>query len=127
MDLKETLDKLTEVIRFIQHANQSPDQIVTQLQKLTVMVGQLIVQKEEVEEILKKYHNQLWISHIKGHIDCPACQFTIPFDFFVGSKGITGKPMSASTQDQLIEKLEFPPINVEDLKSRPIPDYMPEI
>lgn len=127
MTLKETLDKITEILRCIQYANQSKEELVNLLQNLICLVGQVLVQRDDATEQLKRYSNQLWISHIVGHIDCPECSTQLPIDFFVGSKGVAGKPLTAQTKDQLIELLEFPPITREDLANSPIPDFMPEI
>lgn len=127
MSIKEVLDKISELIRIIQYANQSKEQIVDQLSSILIVVGQALVQKETAHEELQRFATQLWISHVKGCIDCPQCQNNIPIEFFVGSKGITGKPLAAASKDDLIQKLEFPPISMEDLSSHPIPDYMPEL
>lgn len=132
MTLKETLDRITEILRCIQYANQSKEELVTLLQNLIYLVGQVLVQRDDAAEELKKYNNQLWISHIVGEIECPACidrghDGKLPIDFFVGSKGAMGTPITAATQDELIELLEFPPITKDDLKASPIPDCMPDL
>lgn len=126
MGLKEILDRITEIIRCIQYANHSKEELSGLLQNLILLVGQVLVQRDDATEQLHKYNNQLWLSHITGQLDCPTCNSQIPIDFFVGSKGVGGKPMSAQSKEELIEKLEFPPITKEDLKASPIPDYMPD-
>lgn len=127
MTLKDTLDKITEVLRHIQYTEKlSKDELVASLQNLILLVGQILVQRDTATEQLKQYDNQLWISHIVGHLDCPDCTTQIPIDFFVGSKGVAGKPLTAGTKDALIELLEFPPITKEDLARSPIPDFMPD-
>jgi hypothetical protein len=127
MTLKDTLDKITEILRCIQYAQQTKEELASSLQNLIYLVGQVLVQRDAAAEQLKKYDNQLWISHIVGHIDCPECTAQLPLDFFVGSKGVAGKPLTAATQDDLVELLEFPPITKEDLKEHPIPDFMPDL
>jgi len=127
MTLKETLDKITELLRIIQYGNQSKEELIQLLQNLICLVGQVLVQRDDANEQLDKYNNQLWISHIIGEVDCPTCKTQIPIDFFVGSKGIAGKFLSASSKDELIELLEFPPITKEDLEKSPIPDVMPDL
>ena len=127
MTLKETLDKITEILRCIQYANQSKEELLLLLQNFIFLVGQVLVQRDDATEQLKRFSSQLWISHIIGHVDCPECVTQIPIDFFVGSKGIGGKPLTSPNKDQLIELLEFPPITREDLANSPIPDFMPEI
>ena len=127
MTLQEILDKINEIIRVIQFANQSKDEIVKQLEAILITVGQIFVQKELAHEELQRYASQLWISHVRGHLNCPGCQIDIPIDFFVGSKGVAGRPLAAASKDDLIQKLEFPPINIEDLSISPIPDHMPEL
>jgi len=127
MTLKETLDKITEILRCIQYANQTKEELVILLQNLIYLVGQVLVQRDSATEELNKYNNQLWISHITGQVDCPDCAVAIALDFFVGSKGIGGKPLVAESKDQLIELLEFPPISKDDLDRSPIPDYLPEL
>lgn len=127
MTLKETLDKITEILRLIQYSDQSKEEIINLLQGLLYLVGQVLVQRDDANEILTKYDNQLWISHIIGEVDCQDCKSHIPIDFFVGSKGISGKFLTAATKDQLIELLEFPPITADDLEKFPIPDVMPEM
>lgn len=127
MNLKETLDKITEILRCIQHANQTKEELIDTLQNLLILVGQVVVQRDTANEELHRYNNQLWISHIVGQLDCPGCNTNIPLDFFVGSKGVDGRPISAPTKDKLIELLEFPPITREDLLRNPIPDYMPDL
>lgn len=127
MTLKETLDKITEILRSIQYSNQSKEELIQLLQNLIFLVGQVLVQRDDANDQLVKYNNQLWISHIIGEVDCPDCKSQIPIDFFVGSKGLGGKPLTAATKDQLIEWLEFPPITREDLDRSPIPDVMPDL
>lgn len=127
MTIKEALDKLTEIMRLIQYANKSADEIVLMLHNFMLLVGQALVQRDEAETLLKQVSNQLWISHIKGDLDCPACNSLVPIDFWVGSKGISGDPLVSQTKEDLIEKLEFPPITAQDLTACPIPDYMPEL
>lgn len=127
MTLLETLDKITEILRTIQYANQSKEELVNLLQKLICLVGEVLVQRDSATEELKKYSNQLWISHITGEIDCPDCSHNIPIDFFVGSKGIGGRPLTAGSKNELIELLEFPPITKDDLKRSPIPDFLPDL
>jgi len=132
MTLKETLDRITEILRCIQYANQSKEELINLLQNLIYLVGQVLVQRDTATEELQRYNNQLWISHIVGELECPGCisrgeEGKIPLDFFVGSKGIGGKPLTAATQDELIELLEFPPISKDDLKASPIPDCMPDL
>ena len=127
MTLKETLDKITEALRSIQYNNQSKEELIQLLQGLLYLVGQVLVQRDDATEKLIKYDNQLWISHIIGEVDCPECKNQIHLDFFVGSKGVGGKPLTAATKDQLIEFLEFPPITRDDLDKFPIPDVMPDL
>ena len=130
MTLKEALDKLTEIIRLVQYANATTnksDDLVQMLHNFMILMGQALRQRDEAQESLQQINNQLWISHIRGEIDCPTCKGQVPIDFFVGSKGITGHPLAGVNRDELIEKLEFPPIKVEDLNECPIPDYMPEL
>jgi len=127
MTLIQTLDKITEILRTIQHANQSKEELIVLLQKLICLVGEVLVQRDSATEELKKYSNQLWLSHITGEIDCPDCTHNIPIDFFVGCKGIGGRPITAASKDELIELLEFPPITKEDLKRSPIPDFLPDL
>lgn len=127
MTLIETLDKITEILRTIQYANQSKEELILLLQKVVCLVGEVLVQRDSATEELKKYSSQLWISHITGDIDCPDCSHNIPIDFFVGSKGIGGRPLTAANKDELIELLEFPPITREDLKKSPIPDFLPDL
>lgn len=127
MTLKETLDKITEILRLIQYNDQSKEELIDLLQNLICLVGQVLVQRDDANEQLTKYNNQLWISHIAGEVDCPTCQTQIPIDFFVGSKGLTGKPLTAGNKDELIELLEFPPITKDDLDKFPIPDVMPDL
>jgi len=127
MTLKETLDKITEILRAIQYSNHSKEELVCLLQNLILLVGQVLVQRDDANEQLTRYNSQLWISHIIGEVDCPDCKVQIPIDFFVGSKGLSGKPLTAATKDQLIELLEFPPITKEDLDRSPIPDMMPDL
>jgi len=130
--LKETLDRITEILRCIQYANQSKEELVILLQNLIYLVGQVLVQRDTAAEELQRYNSQLWISHIVGEIECPDCvtrgeDGKMPIDFFVGSKGAMGQPITAATQDELIELLEFPPITKDDLKKSPIPDFMPDL
>jgi hypothetical protein len=127
MTLKDTLDKITEILRCIQYANQSKEELIASLQNLIYLVGQVLVQRDSATEQLQKYDNQLWISHICGQVECPECDTQLPIDFYVGSKGVLGKPLTAATRDELIELLEFPPITKDDLKECPIPDYMPDL
>lgn len=127
MTLKETLDKITEILRCIQYAQQSKEELITSLQNLIYLVGQVLVQRDSATEKLNQYNNQLWISHIVGQVECPECSASLPLDFFVGSKGISGKPLTAGSKDDLIELLEFPPITKDDLKNYPIPDFMPDL
>ena len=127
MTLKETLDKITEILRIIQYSNQSKEEIINLLQSLLYTVGQVLVQRDDANETLNKYDSQLWISHIMGEIDCPECSHNIPIDFFVGSKGIGGRPLTAGSKNELIELLEFPPITKEDLRKSPIPDFLPDL
>ena len=127
MSIKEVLDKISELIRIIQYANQTKEQIAEQLSNILIVVGQALVQKETAHEELQKFATQLWISHVKGCMDCPQCRVSIPIEFFVGSKGVAGKPLAAASKDELIQKLEFPPISLDDLNTHPIPDYMPEL
>jgi len=127
MTLKDTLDQITKILRAIQYADQSKEELISLLQSLIYLVGQVLVQRDDAAEKLKKYNSQLWISHILGQLECPDCTCQIPIDFFVGSKGVTGKPLTAATKDELIELLEFPPITKEDLEECPIPDFMPDL
>ena len=127
MTLKETLDKITEILRTIQYANKSKEELVMLLQSLIQLVGQVLVQRDSATEQLTQYDKQLWISHIIGELECPDCTSNIPLDFFVGSKRVTGKTITAATKNELIELLEFPPITKEDLHSSPIPDFMPDL
>jgi len=127
MTLIETLDKITEILRTIQYANQSKEELIILLQKLVCLVGEVLVQRDSAAEELKKYNSQLWISHILGEVECPECNHNIPIDFYVGSKGIGGRPITAGSKDELIELLEFPPITKEDLKKSPIPDFLPDL
>lgn len=127
MTLKETLDKITDILRAIQYNNKTKEELVTLLQSLLCLVGQVLVQRDDATEKLNQYNMQLWISHIQGEVDCPGCKQNIPIDFFVGSKGLTGKYFTAATKEHLIELLEFPPITREDLANSPIPDVMPEL
>jgi hypothetical protein len=127
MTLIQTLDKITEILRTIQYANQSKEELVILLQKLVCLVGEVLVQRDSATEELKRYSSQLWISHITGEIDCPECVHNIPIDFFVGSKGIGGRPITAGSKNELIELLEFPPITKDDLKKSPIPDFLPDL
>jgi len=127
MNLKETLDKITEILRCIQHANQTKEELIATLQNLLILVGQIVVQRDTANQELYRFNNQLWISHILGQIECPECASPIPLDFYVGSKGVDGSPVSAANKDKLIELLEFPPITRDDLARNPIPDYMPEL
>jgi len=127
MTLKDTLDQITTVLRAIKYADQNKEELITSLQSLIYLVGQVLVQRDDAAEKLKKYDNQLWISHIMGEVECPNCTCQIPMDFFVGSKGIDGKMLTALSKDELIELLEFPPITREDLEKCPIPDFMPDL
>ena len=127
MTLKDTLDQFTKVIRALQYKEHPRDELIALLQNLIVLVGQVLVQRDDATEKLKKYDKQLWISHILGQVECPDCSCQFPIDFFVGSKGVDGTPLTAGTVDQLIELLEFPPITKEDLKETPIPDFMPDL
>lgn len=127
MTLKETLDRITEILRLIQYNNQSKEELIVLLQNLICLVGQVLVQRDDANEQLNKYNNQLWISHILGEVDCPNCRTHIPIDFYIGSKGVDSKPLTAASKDALIELLEFPPITKEDLDKNPIPDVMPDL
>jgi len=127
MTLKDTLDQFTKVIRALQYKEHPRDELIALLQNLIVLVGQVLVQRDDATEKLKKYDKRLWISHIMGQVECPECNIGFPIDFFVGSKGVDGKPLTAGTIDHLIELLEFPPITKEDLKETPIPDFMPDL
>jgi len=127
MTLKDILDQFTKVIRALQYKEQPKEELISLLQNLIFLVGQVLVQRDDATEKLKRYDKQLWISHIMGQVDCPECSCQFPIDFFVGSKGIDGKTLTAGTVDQLIELLEFPPITKEDLKDCPIPDFMPDL
>lgn len=127
MTLKETLDQVTKIIRALQYNEHPKEELVTLLQNLIILVGQVLVDRDDATEKLIQYSNQLWLSHIMGQVECPDCNSQFPIDFYVGSKGIDGKPLTAATQDQLIELLEFPPITKDDLKNSPIPDFMPDL
>lgn len=128
MTLKEVLDKLTEIIRLVQYANlKPPEDLVQMLHNFMILTGQALVQRDEAHEVIRQLNNQLWISHIKGEVDCPTCKVHVPIDFFVGSKGVAGHPIASNSKEDLIEKLEFPPIKIEDLQECPIPDYMPDL
>lgn len=127
MTIKEALDKLTEITRLIQYANKSADEVVLMLHNFMILVGQALVQRDEAQDLLKQVSAQLWISHIKGDLDCPSCNSLVPIDFWVGSKGLSGDPTVSQSKEELIEKLEFPPITEDDLTSCPIPDFMPEL
>lgn len=128
LSLKEALGKLTEVLRHIQYtSNLTKEDLVNLLTNLVVLVGQALVERDSATEKLNHYDNQLWISHILGQIECGECNATVPLDFFVGSKGVNGKPLAALSKNELIELLEFPPITKEDLKRCPIPDFMPDL
>lgn len=127
MTLKETLDRVTKIMRALQYKDHPKEELVDILQSLIVLVGQVLVQRDDATEKLNQYNNQLWLSHIMGQVECPDCSCGFPIDFFVGCKGIDGKPLTAATQDELIELLEFPPITKEDLKNSPIPDFMPDL
>ena len=127
MTLIQTLDKINEILRTIQYVQQSKEELVNLLQKLICLVGEVLVQRDSATEELKRFNSQLWISHIMGEIDCPECSHNIPIDFFVGSKGIGGRPLTAGSKNELIELLEFPPITKEDLRKSPIPDFLPDL
>ena len=129
LSLKEALDKLTEILRCIQYAGtaQTKEDLMGLLTNLIVLVGEALVERDSAAEKLQSYNVQLWISHIVGHLECPDCSTSIPMDFFVGSKGVAGKPIAAGSKDELIELLEFPPITKEDIARYPIPDFMPDL
>ncbi len=127
MTLKDTLDQFTKVIRALQYKDHPKEELIVLLQNLIILVGQVMVQRDTATEKLQRYDSQLWLSHIMGQAECPECKCQFPIDFFVGSKGIDGKPLTAGSQSELIELLEFPPITKEDLKNCPIPDFMPEL
>jgi hypothetical protein len=129
MTLKETLDKITFILRSIKYASehQSKDELISLISGLVALVGDVLVQRDSAAEMLNVYNRQLWISHIVGNVDCPGCANHIPLDFYVGSKGVTGKPIAAMDKDALIELLEFPPITKEDVSSYKVPDYMPDL
>jgi len=127
MTLKETLDQITKIVRALRYKEQSREELVTLLQSLISLVGQVLVQRDDATEKLSKYNKQLWISHIMGQVECPDCSCNFPLDFYVGSKGVDGKMITAGTMDQLVELLEFPVITREDLKEHPIPDFMPDL
>tara|TARA_B100001109_G_scaffold238901_1_gene221052 strand:+ start:162 stop:545 length:384 start_codon:yes stop_codon:yes gene_type:complete len=127
MTLKETLDQVTKIIRALQYKDHPKEDLIGILQNLVILVGQVLVQRDDATEKLKRYDRQLWLSHIMGQVECPECNCGFPIDFYVGSKGVDGKPLTAATQDELIELLEFPPITQEDLKNSPIPDFMPDL
>jgi hypothetical protein len=131
MTLKEVLDKLTQIIRAVQYANNSMEnmsneEIVSQLHSFLILVGQALAERDEAEEVLQDFSSRLWMSHVHGSLDCPTCQNNIPVDFYVGSKGISGVPVAAGTKDELMQRLEFPPITMGDLADHPIPDYLPD-
>jgi hypothetical protein len=127
MTLKETLDQITKIVRALQYKEQSREELIILLQNLISLVGQVLVQRDDATEKLNKYNKQLWISHILGQVECPECNCGFPIDFYVGSKGIDGKMLTAGNMDQLVELLEFPPITKDDLKEHPIPDFMPDL
>lgn len=127
MTLKDTLDKITEILRLIQYTNQTKEELIILLQNLICLVGQVLVQRDDANEQLNKFNSQLWISHIMGEVDCTECKAKLPIDFYIGSKGISGNYLTAASKDQLIELLEFPPITKEDLDRFPIPDVMPDL
>ena len=77
MDLKNALDQFTKIIRALQYKEHSRDELITYLQELVILVGQVLVQRDDATEKLKKYDNQLWISHITGQVDCPECNVTL--------------------------------------------------
>ena len=97
MTLKDTLDQFTKVIRALQYKEHPRDELIALLQNLIVLVGQVLVQRDDATEKLKKYDKQLWISHILGQVECPDCSCQFPIDFFVGSKGVDGTPLTAGT------------------------------
>ncbi len=128
MTLKKTLDKITSLLRQLQYKEKfSRDDFISSLQNLLLFVGQTLAQRDNFSEELNKYNTQLWISHLKGHIECHKCSTSIPLDFFVGSKGLDGRQFTASGKDRLIELLEFPPIDQEYIKNNPIPDFFPDL
>ena len=127
MNLKETLDQFTKVVRALQYKDHPKEELVELLQNLIILVGQVLVQRDDATEKLIQYNNQLWLSHIMGQTECPECSCAFPIDFYVGSKGVDGKVLTAGSRDELIELLEFPPITKEDLKNTPIPDFMPDL
>jgi len=129
MTLKEALDRITDILRKVKYASeyQTKDELVDLINSLIILVGEVLVQRDTAAEKLSVYDNQLWISHIVGNVDCPDCNMGIPLDFYVGSKGVTGKPLAAPNKDELIELLEFPPISKDDLKNFTVPDFMPDL
>ena len=128
MTLKNTLDRITYLLRQLQHKDKfSKDDFISSLQSLLLFVGQTLVQRDSFSERLTKYNTQLWISHLRGHVACHKCSAPVPLDFFVGSKGLDGRQFTSNTKDRLIELLEFPPIDEDYIKNNPIPDFFPEI
>ncbi len=125
MTLKEILDKLTELARFIQYADESKDKLAKQVEEVMKLVGQVLVQKELHNEELQRHLSNIWVSHIKGNFDCPHCQQNVLMDFFVGARGVNSKPIASRDKEELLEQLTFPPITIQDLQTCPIPDFMP--
>jgi hypothetical protein len=125
MTLKEILDKLTELARFVQYADESKDKIVRQVEEVMMLVGQVLAQKELHNEELQRLLSNIWVSHIKGNFDCPHCNKNVLLDFFIGAKGLDTKPLISTDKQQLISQLSFPPITMKDLETTPIPDFIP--
>lgn len=125
MTLKEILDKLTELVRLIQYSNHSKEDIIKHLQQVMEIVGQTLVQKETINEELRKSLSNIWMTHIKGSFDCPHCNKDIVLDFFIGSKGASNQPLIEQDKGALLQKLQFPPITSSDLRDHPIPDFLP--
>ena len=128
MTLKNTLDKITSLLRQLQYKEKfSRDDFISSLQSLLLFVGQTLVQRDDFSEKLNGYNTQLWISHLRGHVECHKCSSPVLLDFFVGSKGLDGRQVTSATKDRLIELLEFPPIDEDYIKNNPIPDFFPEL
>ena len=77
MTLKDTLDQFTKVIRALQYRDYPKEELVALLQNLIILVGQVLAQRDNATEKLRRYDKQLWLSHIMGQVDCLdcSCQF----------------------------------------------------
>lgn len=119
MSFKENLDKIKDLIMKVRFSDLPKDQVAKQIEDILILMGQLHVREETLKDELQKYMTHIWISHIKGELECPVCKNNLPLDFYVGSKGVNGKSMSSGTHQGLINKLS------SQLTDFEIPDYLP--